>query len=168
MTQTEYIELLLAERVVPETLEYRLKGTLAKGPMGKMQASDTIDWLKGQPKKVSKATGPVAPVELVKPGVYMHEGQIVVVKPTKDKKRSYALRLVETPDRLNEKGEVVPFEMVYVKGLIQQLQACEQMTLEAASSFLTRFGHCIACGRSLKAAKSVALSVGTVCIKKFA
>src|ERR1700759_2905930 len=128
MNQTQYIELLVAERQIPKALSYRLQETLAKGPMPTKQASDTIDWLKKQPKKVSTATAPAKAEAKVGPGVYMHDGRIVVGKLAKDKKNCYAKQLTETSKRVTEDGEVVDFEMVYVKGLIFKLTPGEQMT----------------------------------------
>ena len=100
-------------------------------------------------------------------GVYESDEGIFVVKPNQAKTRLYAKRLVETPDRLNYKGEHVPFDFEYDAGAIYRLKPEDRMDVERAKALAIQYGACIACGRALKAAKSVEAGIGPVCIKKF-
>jgi hypothetical protein len=101
-------------------------------------------------------------------GVFKKDGKIYVVKPNKDKTRVYAKEIVESPERMTENGAVVDFETVYRPGVVFSLTESDRWDLADAKDFLTKFARCIVCGRSLKAAKSVAASIGPVCAKYFA
>jgi Family of unknown function (DUF6011) len=100
-------------------------------------------------------------------GVFRRDGRIYVVKPNKEKTRCYAKEIIESPPRMTEAGEVVDFETVYRPGLVYNLQESDRWPLADAAKFLTKYARCIVCGRHLKAAKSVATSIGPVCSKYF-
>lgn len=101
-------------------------------------------------------------------GVFKKDGRIYVVKPNKQKTRVYAKEIIESPARMTENGAVVDFETVYRPGVVFDLTEADRWDLADAKDFLTKFAKCIVCGRSLKAAKSVAGAIGPVCSKYFA
>lgn len=107
-------------------------------------------------------------IRITKPGVFEKDGEIFVVKPTRDKQRLYAMKLVEAPsDRLNVEGEHVKFDFEYAKGVIYNLSETDRMDLERAKKLMIRYGKCIVCGKKLKVATSVERGIGPVCIKYF-
>lgn len=110
------------------------------------ELSQLIDWFLRQP--------PEQPVT-VEPGVYESDEGIFVVKKTRDGQRTYAKRLVESPERMTEQDEFVPFDFEYAPGAIMHLRPEHKMPLERAKALRVRYGRCINCGRVLKAAKSV-------------
>ena len=101
-------------------------------------------------------------------GVYKKDGHIYVVKPNKLKTKVYAKEIIESPARMTENGAVADFTTVYRSGVVFQLTEADRWNLADAKDFLTRFSKCIVCGRHLKAAKSVAGSIGPICAKYFA
>lgn len=108
------------------------------------------------------------PAGLVKMGVFETKDGIFVVKPNKEKTRSYAKKLVEAPSpRLTEQGEVVDFDFQYAPGAIYSLTEADRMSVEKAKKLMIRYGRCIVCGRQLKVAESVERGIGPVCIKYF-
>jgi hypothetical protein len=100
-------------------------------------------------------------------GVFRKDGRIYVVKPNRERTRVYAKEIVESPARMTENGEVVDFETRYAPGIVFSLTEDDRWDLADAKDFLTKFSRCIVCGKSLKAAKSVATSIGPVCAKYF-
>jgi Family of unknown function (DUF6011) len=93
---------------------------------------------------------------------------VYVVKPTRDGKRHYAMRLTQVgPKRLTLAGEVVQWEMRYVQGVVYHLAEDDRAALADVEKYLIAYGRCLYCGRSLKDPKSVKASIGPVCIKKF-
>jgi hypothetical protein len=69
---------------------------------------------------------------------------------------------------MTENGLVADFTAVYCPGIVFKLTEADRWALADAKDFLTKFAKCIVCGRHLKAAKSVAGSIGPVCAKYFA
>lgn len=104
----------------------------------------------------------------VDPGVYERDGVVYVVKRSKERTRSYAKRLVEFGGtRVTESGEHVEFDFEYDRGAIYQLRPEHKMPLDRAKELTIRYGRCMNCGRTLKAAVSVERGIGPVCIKAF-
>ncbi len=116
------------------------------------------------------------------PGVYRREDEIFVVKgnqaytswrkhnpgqPQPREARLYAKRLTESAPRQTEAGTVIGFELVYAPGVIYDLALSDRLPLADAEQLATRYGKCIACGATLKAAKSVREAIGPVCRKYF-
>lgn len=100
------------------------------------------------------------------PGVYQTAEGIFVVKPTKDRQRIYAKRLVEIAgDRLTASGERKQIEFEYTPGAIYRIQPEDRMSAEEAKRLTVLYGHCIVCGRFLKAGESVERGIGPVCFK---
>jgi hypothetical protein len=160
--QLSFFNTLLAERGI-DTIEAFAPGTTRR------QASAAIsDLLKGA--KPKPATSAAPPVTATTPGVYEHpDGTIYIVKPTRDKQRTYAKRLVEiNAERATENGDRVHIEFEYAPGAIRTLTPDMRMPLERAKALTVRYGRCIVCGRHLKAAESVERGIGPVCIKSFA
>lgn len=100
-------------------------------------------------------------------GVFRKAGRIYVVKPNKEKTRCYAKEIIESAPRMTEAGAVVDFESVYRSGMVYNLTEADRWPLAEAAEFLTKYARCIVCGRHLKAAKSVATSIGPICSKYF-
>ena len=106
-------------------------------------------------------------IKVTKPGVFEKNGEIFVVKPTRDKQRLYAMKLVESSERLTEMGEHVDFDFRYSKGAIYSLSELDRMDIEKAKKLMIRYGRCIVCKKRLKVATSVERGIGPVCIKYF-
>lgn len=107
------------------------------------------------------------PAKLV-PGVYQTGEGIFVVKPTKDRQRIYAKRLVEIQgDRLTASGERKQIEFEYAAGAVYRIQPEDRMSAEEAKRLTVLYGHCIVCGRFLKAGESVERGIGPICFKYF-
>lgn len=143
---------------------------------GAIPEGEQIEWERGKgswhiecpenvtplPEKKAKTVG------VTEPGVYEKDGEVFVVKPTRDKQRLYAKRLVEIGGhRLTEAGDVVEIEFEYAKGVIYALSPEDKMPLDRAKALTIRYGRCIVCGLPLKDAKSVERGIGPVCIKSF-
>jgi hypothetical protein len=105
----------------------------------------------------------------IEPGVYeLEDGTIYVVKPTKDKQRLYAKRLIEIGStRLNAEDEVVQIDFEYERGAISKIRPDHKMPFERAKALTIRYGRCIVCGRRLKVAESVERGIGPKCAKNF-
>jgi hypothetical protein len=166
--QIDFAVKLAGERVLPTTQGWspepmkrmvQMKERIEERNPNGRDMHDMIDWLLRQPE---------LPSELVGAGVYELDGTIIVVKPNREKTRCYAKKVVESPPRMTEVGEVVDFELEYALGLIRDLREEHRMPKARAIEFTTRYGRCIVCGRHLKAAKSVEAGIGPVCIKYFA
>lgn len=169
--QLNYLLTLAGDRVAPslgsdgeERLE-NIAAQLENRRPPPREVSQWIDFLLKQPRE-PRATD--TPTVRVGPGVYEVGTEIFVVKLNKEKTRVYALRLVESPHRVNVDGEHVDFDFVYARGAIYGLKPEDQMTAERAKHYLVRYGRCLVCRRKLKAAASVERGIGPVCIKYFA
>jgi hypothetical protein len=105
----------------------------------------------------------------LEPGVYeLEDGAVYIVKPTRDKQRIYAKRLVEiNSTRLTESDDVVQIEFEYEAGAIRRIRLEHKMALERAKELTIRYGRCIVCGRHLKVAESVERGIGPRCLKSF-
>jgi hypothetical protein len=146
----------------------------------KQETSRAISWLLKQPVDTRVVQVPAqraavttsqAPREVdpdVTPGVYEVDGRIYVVKPNKTKTRLYAMRLVETQsERFTESGDLLKIGFKYEAGAIFDVKPAHRMELERAQALTIRYGHCIVCGRELRAGKSVKQGMGPVCVKLF-
>lgn len=163
--QVQFINTLLADRVVATEAGDRLRARLGDGTLTSRDASDAIAWLKRQP--FVNANANVVDDALTQ-GVYQVDGQIYVVKPNRSKTRLYAKRLVEiNADRLTETDEVVQIEFEYEPGAIYRIKPEHRMPVEQGKALTIRYGKCICCGRKLKAAQSVERGIGPICIKYF-
>lgn len=129
-------------------------------------ASAAIDGLMALPR----AARPDAPSSAaVDAGVYERDGVVYVVKAARESGNLYAKRIVEIGgERLTEAGTVINAEFEYAPGVIRTLGPEHKMDYERAKALTIRYGFCIACGRHLKAAKSVDVGIGPVCRTKFA
>ena len=171
--QLKFLFDLAANRVAPHwghDRESRVKNLAAqiKATLPRIrEVSRWIDSLLEQPVDSASAPGPKATVQ-VGPGVYLHDDNIFVVQYNKTKTRLYALRLVESPPRLNEEGVTVDFDLQYAPGIIFALKEEQKMTVEQAKPFMIRYGKCLKCKRKLKAASSVERGIGPVCIQYYA
>ena len=104
----------------------------------------------------------------VEVGVYeLPTGEIFIARMTRDKQRMYAMKLVETSDRLNELDQVVKFDFEYARSAIYKLKPEYRMGFQRAKALMIQYGHCIVCGRKLKLASSVEVGIGPVCRKMF-
>jgi hypothetical protein len=170
---------LAAERVAPSlgaTAAERLDAMTAwlkTDAADKWECMRRIDWLKAQPKDVRSPDDARADTDadlsVLTRGVYERNGEVYVVKKSRQSERLYANRVVEIRgERLTEADETVNFELEYAKGVIYRLRPQDKMTKARAEEFLIRYSRCIVCGRTLKKADSVARGIGPVCITYFA
>lgn len=136
-------------------------------------AGDKVEWTPGNKAthETCPAAAPVARMSVDEIGVYvMPDNSIVRVKANSDKTRTYAKRwVVIGGERLTEADTRAHGEYQYEPGLVAQVAAQgRRMNLDEAKAFILRYGQCCRCGKGLKAADSVALGIGPVCIKYFA
>lgn len=130
--------------------------------LGKYAAMRLIDRLKAAPVDTSSRG-------TLKPGVYMHNGVIYVVKLNRHHTALQARRLVEIGGRrLNAADQVVRIEFEYAPGVLGKIRPEEMMTLDEARPYVLRYGKCIFCNTPLKDATSVERGVGPVCLKRYA
>jgi hypothetical protein len=107
------------------------------------------------------------PDRVTEPGMYKHGADLFKVQAAKGSGNLYAKRLASIGGaRLTDEDQVVHFEFQYDQGAIYSLKASERMTLDEARAFGIQYGVCCVCGLSLKDAKSVAMGIGPVCIKR--
>lgn len=149
------------------TAKFSGRCTKCSGFIGK---GETCEWERGVgvshtecPPPETNGNGQVT----VTMGVFRKANRIFVVKPNKEKTRVYAKEIIESPARMTEAGAVVDFETVYRPGAIYNLTEADRWPLAEAAEFLTQYARCIVCGRHLKAANSVAKSIGPICSKYF-
>lgn len=162
-----YARSLMSERQHPgfgETGEERvaeLNRRFEAREIDKFDLMGLIDYLKVAPLDTQSGL----PV-----GVYRRNGEIFVVKLNRQKTNKFVKRLVELNGgrRLNEEDEHVPIDFEYVPGMLAQLRPEDQLPLSEAKQYIIRYGRCLFCGQFLKAAKSVEVSVGPVCRKRYA
>lgn len=172
------------------TITSRYSGTCRRCG-GAIAAGEQIEWARGEgsahiecperPESLQAHEEGIAregmerEVRVTEPGVYKHDGQVFIVKATRDtakldasERRMYAKRLVEiNAQRATEAGERVQIEFEYDKGAIYSIDPADRMPLDEAKQLTIRYGRCIVCGRHLKAAESVERGIGPVCIKYF-
>lgn len=135
----------------------------------KKRASGLIETLIALPSKDKDESRTFTPDADMTAGVYEVDGVIYIVKPNRDKTRLYAKRLVEiNAERATEAGTRVEIEFEYEAGAMKKIKPEHKMPLEKAKELTIRYGRCIVCGRTLKAAESVERGIGPICIKSFA
>lgn len=173
-SQSRFIWGLSQERDLPEAFQQKVGLALSTENYPLPAASALIGQLLKLPKvpaptvshtppAAKKAPGPEA-----KPGVYQLDGKIYVVKPNQAKTHTYAKELVASADHVTVAGTTIPFDLVYRPGVAKLLTEADRMPLADAEELMIKFGKCICCGRTLKAAQSVKQGIGPVCIKYFA
>lgn len=98
-------------------------------------------------------------------GVFRLEGEIYIVVPSRrNPGKHYAMKMVKSPNRLTSSGETVNFDYVKAPGVIWLLHEEHRLPPEAVEALMIQHRVCIypGCGRTLKAAKSVARGAGKV------
>lgn len=168
--QVNYALALAAERVAPElggNAEERLENLgamLENQTLDKFGLMAVIDALRNQPRDVAAASAGDA----LEPGVYERNGTVYVVKFNRAKTNLYAKRMVEVAgERLTEVDTRVKLDFEYAPGTIRHLRPGDRMPLDRAKELIVRYGRCLNCGRTLKAADSVERGIGPVCVKAF-
>jgi len=180
--QIDFIERLIAERKLIDTpdeellaqaeahLRARLEAHRAgTEPLTKRDTRATIDYLLGQPRK--PITRPAATRaddgEPLVAGVYGKNGEVFLVKPSRQG-NLYAKRLVPiSGERLTQLGDTAKFEFDYAPGVVKTLRLRDRLPLAEAEKLMLEYGRCICCNRRLKDATSVRVGIGPVCRKQF-
>jgi hypothetical protein len=111
----------------------------------------------------------LARVPVTEIGIYEVNDKIYRVKRSKRTNGLYASVLIYTVGealRLTAAGSTIKAEYEYAPGALKFLSADDRVTGARAEELSIVFRSCIVCGRTLKAAKSVARSIGPVCFKK--
>jgi hypothetical protein len=181
---------LAAERDIPPAGPYRREVEVRQllhriqtgdgGLVSGKQCSTVIDWLKTIDRRQAPAavTATRGVIPRVRPGCFIMAGRIWVVVERQDERGVYAKLLTESPERIRDvDGERVPFDLTYDRDMslraLADLTEDHRMTFAQAKDYMIRYGQCFApagrsvCGLRLKAADSVALSIGPVCGPKF-
>lgn len=102
-------------------------------------------------------------------GIYEVDDKIYKVKVNRAKTRKYAEVLSFTVGealRLTRAGSTIKAEYIFERGAIFRIRPEHRITGKRAEELSIVFRSCIVCGRTLKAAASVARGIGPVCIKK--
>lgn len=165
-------EVPVAGRTVTEaTLIARFEDVLGQKSVTKGEASDVISWLLSLPRTAILREEPrrEAP-EKLQPGVYEVDGTVYIVRPTRDKLRTYAMRLVQISGQRLTEGEDQPKQKIdfeFDKGAIYKIKPEHRMPFERAKELTVLYSQCIVCGRHLEQGQSVERGIGPVCIKKF-
>lgn len=154
--ESDALTMTAASTIIDLLKEYRKSHTTLRTGRGDVVVT------KEAPERQQRKGTPVT-----KPGVFETDEGIFIVKPTRDKERLYAKRLVESAPRLNAAGEGVDFDFEYAPSVIFRLTEEDRMPLERAKKLTIRYGRCIVCGRRLKAKQSVERGIGPICIKQF-
>jgi hypothetical protein len=188
--QAAFISRLAQERVLAEDVRSRLQQTYMG--FSKKKASDTISWLLKQPMKSGMVPDRIEampkrvrrlephedssfrvqrpPRQIREPaaeGVYRQDGHVyVVVASRQNPGRRYAKKIVESPPRMTERGEVVDFELVKAPGMVFALEEKDLLPRTEVEALLTKYRKCIRCGANLKQASSVARAAGKRCATK--
>lgn len=192
--QIAFIKRLNDERTIPEggtddesAFLWERNFDAANDPskfVSSSEASKVIGWLLNLPRQEAATDEDAIEGKVLRPGslvlaqgnreamekaqgVYQLDGQVYVVKMNKARTNIYCKHLIDSPDRMTEAGTTIPFEMEYAPGIVAKLAESDRMLLADARAIMTRYGRCLYCARSLKAAKSVARMVGPVCAKRF-
>jgi hypothetical protein len=160
---------LVTERQLPEwgeTGQARMAAAIewiATEEPDQFALSRKIDWIMQQPRDQREiAHG-------LEPGVYEVGTSIYVVKWNRTKTALYAKVLVEIGGRRQTAaGEVANIEFEYAAGAVAKIRPEHRMTVERARTLTLVYGHCLNCGRFLKAVESVERGIGPVCAKAFA
>lgn len=121
------------------------------------------------PTPVKVAPVPYVPFVAVPVGIYeTPNGEIFKVKKGRSGSNYAMIMLAINSTRLTKSGDVIHAEFKYRNWAndIRKLKPEFKVSLARAEELSLRFNHCIACGHSLKVAKSVILGVGPVCRKK--
>lgn len=103
-------------------------------------------------------------------GIFDKNGEIWLVKQTKDKKRLYAMRMREVAkgnERMTTTGVKVNFDFEYVKGGVYGLDETMRMPIEKAKDLYIKYGKCIICGKTLKRKEWIEKGVGCKCAENF-
>jgi len=96
------------------------------------------------------------------PGVYLLDGTIYVVKPSKRTKgRVYACKLVESAPRITENGTEIPFDLEFTPGIVGILTEAHRMSLADANAISARYARCLCCNRALYAAATIKRCIAT-------
>jgi hypothetical protein len=100
-------------------------------------------------------------------GVYRKDGEVYVVKNSRrNPGQRYAVRMVESPERMTQSGDKVKFEFVVARGMVYELSAEDRLTDVEVTEIMTRYGHCIMCNHPIKRFKSVERMMGPRCWKR--
>lgn len=102
-------------------------------------------------------------------GIYEVDDHIYKVRQNRAKTRKYAEVLSFTVSealRLTKAGSTIKAQYVFERGAIFRIRPEHRITGKRAEELSIVFTSCIVCGRTLKAAASVARAIGPVCIKK--
>lgn len=92
------------------------------------------------------------------PGLYEATGIIYLVRPNREGRRLYAMRLTVTAQGI---------ESEYDKGIVHYLTPEDRMSRERAIQLTRLSGRCLVCRRRLKDVNSIERGMGPVCGKYF-
>lgn len=90
------------------------------------------------------------------PGLYEATGMVYLVRPTKDGRRLYAMRLTVTASGVASE---------YDKGIVHYLAPEDRMSRERAIQLMRICHCCLVCHRRLKDPNSIERGMGPICGK---
>jgi hypothetical protein len=110
---------------------------------------------------------PPAPKVAAAFGVYRKNGTVYVVKNSRrNPGQRYAVRMVESSDRMTQSGDKVKFEFEIARGMVFELTEADRVPDVEVAELMTRYGHCIMCNHAIKRFKSVERMMGPRCWKR--
>lgn len=142
--QQDYIDKLLAARVVPDEVRAAIEANRAI--YSKARAHAVIDRLKAMPFKQTSAQA--------EPGYYVQGDQVFVVVWNKQRTRTYAKKLVVTSRSARWQ---------YAPGNVATLAELTPLTVDEARRLGHLHGVCVICAKQLTDPVSVNRGIGPVC-----
>lgn len=151
------------DNIIPWLLRQTVKSGVVPSHIQAMPRQAKSESLAAEDQRSQRQRSHRDPSTLPTSGVFRKDGETYVIVPSRrNPGRHYAMRMVETPNRLTPSGEVVNFDYVKDPGAIWQLYEEHRLPAEAVEALVVQHKVCIypGCNRVLRAAKSVAAGVG--------
>lgn len=159
--RTEVIPWLLRQSVRPGVVPSRIRAMPKKPQLSEKDAAQLH--ARAEARNLTPATRAVRrdPATLLTSGVFRLDGEIYVIVPIRNG-HHIAKRLVHSPKRLAQSGDVVEFDYVDAPGVIWALEEQHRLPVDEIESMLIRYGRCIypGCNVKLKDPRSVKAGVG--------
>lgn len=124
--------------------------------------------LREELKSLGVETGPERRATFVsEPGMYLVDGRVFKVLPSRSSDRHYAKELVdfhwEDKMPVADEGAGSQLRFVIARGAMAFIKAEHRMTPEAERGFGKILGYCVACGKLLTKRESIDYGKGPVC-----
>lgn len=137
--------------------------------VSKHEASQVIEWLKGQPKRQQAASSYAA--EAKRGDVHVVDGTYYRIHIAQKSGNAYAAQAhIDAAAQWAEDGTLVKAGTIrweYMPGLIKKLNASTLTTAAQAAAFGRLVGRCCFCSHAIDTPESTAVGYGPVCASKY-